>query len=742
MDAWRIYSAVKRHKYLVVLSVLITTAAAIIVTLFLPRYYVATATLLPSEAAIRRNLQSSADTDQDQSQIEASPRDSRMANFVVLAKSRTVMDRVSLRVHISPRILMRRVDIDRIYKSESGVGTDMIAISAKLNNPETSVGVANVWAEEFVKFYEEVSHRDAVQAREFLEGLLKKARKQLNLCEADLSTFRKRHSITDLPIEINAAMSELAPLRSERDDLRARVAEINARLSTRKTQLRIVSPTRAVKARETPAATIDALRKSIGASKAELIRLSQTYTDDYYRVKELRQQINAAQAELDRQVRHLDTVVKVVDDPSYQKILGDVSDLEADSRAGQARLARLDSLITNREAKLGSYAGIDLPLADKRRAYDEAEKRYASLANQVHNARINERISTETGAVKLIDAARSAEGPLRAGPSVVQLIIAAILLGLLFGAGVVMAVEALDTRVRTVTDASDLMELPVTGVIPSIPSMGDLRPSAALVTQNSPMSPFAESYRFLATEVLLDAPAGNIKSIMVATAKPSQGGTSTICNLAITLSQAGHGVVLVDADLRRPSLHRMFGIPNDYGLADLLRNSDSAASAVKVTGVENLGLITAGTNIDNPWALLKSANMSLIIEELKHNVDYVLVDVPSAIVFADAAIMASIVDGVIVVVRANESARGSEFQIKGLLNKANANIMGVVLNDVPPTDVDNCHYYANYYATPSLLKPRVQRGATVLSGDEFTWNGDDSRGDSEDNYALDEDGRP
>ena len=171
--------------------------------------------------------------------------------------------------------------------------------------------------------------------------------------------------------------------------------------------------------------------------------------------------------------------------------------------------------------------------------------------------------------------ARDADGPLRAGPSLVQLILSAILLGLVVGLGIVVAVETLDTRVRTATDAAELLELPVTGIIPRIVADGAPRLPSALLTQNLPMSPFAESYRFFATEVLLDARADETRSIMIATAKPNQGGTSTICNLAITLAQAGKRVVLVDADLRRPSLHKLFAVPNDHGLADLLRNGAS-----------------------------------------------------------------------------------------------------------------------------------------------------------------------
>jgi succinoglycan biosynthesis transport protein ExoP len=740
MDAWRIYYAAKRHKYLVVLSVLVAAAGAVIVSLFLPKYYVATTTLLPSEMVIRQSAQNLSDPSGAPPPMEATARESRVTNLVALAASRTIAERVARRMHTDPVALMRRVDCDRVNKTETGAATDMIGVSARMSDPESAVEAANLWANEFIKFHEEVSHREAVRTREFLEELMGKSKAALDAAASDMAAFRKQNLIADLPGEVDASLKELSPLRSERDELRARVADIGARLSTRRSQARTLSPTVTVTSAEPPTATIEPLKKSIGDAKTELIKLSQTYTDDYYRVRQLKTQIAAAQAELDRQQRRTEPTARVMDDPNYQKVTGEIKDLEADSRAGQARLVRLDSLISERETKMGAYSGLDAGLAQRKRAYDEAEKRYITVGAQVHTARINERLAAEAGAIKLIDTARNADGPLHAGPSLAQLVLSAVLLGLIVGLGIVVTVETLDTRVRTSADASDLLELPVSGIIPRIPLEGAAASSAPLVTHNSPMSPFAESYRFFATEVLLDTASGEVRSIMVATAKPSQGGTSTICNLAITLAQAGKRVVLIDADLRRPSLHRLFGVPNDHGLAELLRNGARAAECLKATKVENLALVTAGTDIDNPWALLRSARLHQLIDELKRAADYVLVDVPSAIVFADATTVASVVDAVIVVVRANESPRGSEFQIKGLLNKANANILGVVLNDVPPAEVDSCHYYGHYYATPNVLKTPPRGGGTP-SDDQSVWGRERLADGQVEDYALDEEGR-
>lgn len=738
MDAWRIYNAAKRHRYLVGFSVLVAVAGAVIVSFFLPRYWVATATLLPSEAIIRQNAPSAADVEAP-APAEGSTRDRKVANLVVLARSRTVADRVSKRVHIPPIALLRLVDCQRIARAESGVATDMIGVSVRYSDPSTAVEIANIWADEFSKFHLQVSQREAEGTRLFLEALLRNTRVQLDRAAADLAAFRRRNLVADLPQEISAAISELTPLRAERDQMRARVADIEARLNTRRQQAHGLTPTRTITSAEVPAATIDALQKSIGDAKAELLKLTQIYTDDYYRVKQLRQQIADAQAELSRQQRLTQPVARVMEDPAYAKIVAEVKDLQSDLSAGQARLARLDNLIQGRESQMGAFSDLDFGLSARKRTYEEADKRYAAVAAQVHAARLGERIAAEAGAIKIIDEAKSADGPKQVGPSLPQLILCGILLGLLVGVTIVVAVETLDTRVRTATDAAQLLELPVTGIIPSIPTNGGPPNPSALISHNSPMSPFAESYHFLATEVLLDANAEENRSIMVATAKPNQGGTSTLCNLAITLAQAGRRVVLMDADLRRPSLHKLFRVPNDIGLADVLRDDATVVAAMKTTPIENLALMTAGSNIDNPWALLKSPRLHKLVEEMKQVADYVLVDVPSAIVFADAATVASVVDSVLVVVRANESPRGCEFQVKGLLNKANPNIIGVVLNDVPAEDVDSCHYYAHYYSAPSLLKGTPRRPGPPR---EELLTTRDSRPDSEsDGYVLDDEGR-
>ena len=129
----------------------------------------------------------------------------------MLAKSRSIADRVGKRVHLSPVALMRSVNCDRVYKSENGVATDMISVSARMADPDNAIEVANVWADEFMKFHEEVSRREALRTREFLEQLMRKSKAQLDQAAADLAGFRREHSIADLPAQVDASFKQIIP---------------------------------------------------------------------------------------------------------------------------------------------------------------------------------------------------------------------------------------------------------------------------------------------------------------------------------------------------------------------------------------------------------------------------------------------------------------------------------------------------------------------------------------------------
>lgn len=203
-----------------------------------------------------------------------------------------------------------------------------------------------------------------------------------------------------------------------------------------------------------------------------------------------------------------------------------------------------------------------------------------------------------------------------------------------------------------------------------------------LITATNPRSPVAEAYRQLRTNIQFSSLDRPIKTLLVTSTSPEEGKSTTLANLAITMAQADRRVILVDCDLRRPVLHQLFRVGNGVGLTTVVANRDAQEIPFVPTEVPGLLLLPSGPLPPNPSELLGSNRMAEVIEQLKQQADYVLFDSPPIVVVTDAAVLASKVDGVILVIRAGKTKREYAQRAKAMLEKVNANLLGVVLNGV------------------------------------------------------------
>ena len=692
MEFSRIYRALQRRIWIIIAAATLTTSAAAIGSVFLGTYYRAAATLMPSERALRRTPYvggsvASESTGQRRSQIN---------NLIALARSRYVAAQVirKLKLDTTPDKLMESVSVGPV--SEAG-GTDLLRVQVEDKNPQDAVRITNEVARVFVSFYDDLSHRDATRTRQFLEDQARQALRDLNAKRRAVEAYQRQHRIVSATEEVSAAISAASEKSRERDMTAAQLAQVAEELNTVRDQLAQTPKTRVIA--ETTDTTPIAQRwaTEVASLEAELIREKAVHTDEHPNVKRISNQLATARQRLAEETAKTYTTTRVVANPRYQELQDSIQRLEAQRQGLTAKLTQLQRDLQARQARLARYSGVDLALAALVRDYRTAEENYTAVVQRLAQARADEKVSTDTGAIHIVDLADVAVGPLKRGVDRTQLLVLALILGLALGIGSVIGMEAVDTTVRSRQDLEQLIQLPVTGVVPHLPSTQDLKHALPAVTHLRPSSPHAEAYRFLVTDLLLTTSEEPAKAIMVATAKPGQGGTSTICNLAITMAQAGRRVVLIDADMRRPSLHTVFGVPNETGLSTFLQDGHELEDVLQPTDVDQLYLIPAGPPPDNPWQLLRSARMRELVERLKEENDFVFFDTPSAVVFADALAVASLVDGAIFVVRSHEAPAGSEIQIKNLLNKARLRILGVVLNDVPVLNVDSYRFYSHYY---------------------------------------------
>jgi capsular exopolysaccharide synthesis family protein len=214
-----------------------------------------------------------------------------------------------------------------------------------------------------------------------------------------------------------------------------------------------------------------------------------------------------------------------------------------------------------------------------------------------------------------------------------------------------------------------------------------------LITHVNPKSPISESYRTLRTNIQFSAIDEDLKVLMVTSAGPGEGKSTTIANLAVAYAQSDKKVLLIDADLRKPTIHHTFIVTNRWGLTNLLTNQAVIEEVIRSSSIPNLDILTSGPIPPNPSEILSSKRMNTLLEELKKRYDIILVDSPPAIAVTDAQILATRCDGVILVVDSGKVKREIAMKAKANLEHVQARLLGVVLNNVDRKNKDTYYYY-------------------------------------------------
>ena len=282
-------------------------------------------------------------------------------------------------------------------------------------------------------------------------------------------------------------------------------------------------------------------------------------------------------------------------------------------------------------------------------------------------------------------------------PKVMQNTLLAAVIGFLLAAGIIVAREALDDTIKTPEDISRKFKLSILGVINH-----HTPEKESPITLTDPRSPTAEAYRTLRTNVNYASVDKPLRTLMVTSAEPGEGKSTTVCNLGVVLAQNGTKVIITDCDLRHPRVHKYFGLTNRQGLSALfMKTSDVSTGIRQKTEVENLTVVTTGLLPPNPAELLGSQKMQRIVDSMHQAADLVLLDTPPILAVTDAAVLAPTVDGVLLVVRPGKTRVSALRLTLEQLQQVNAHVLGIVLNDVDlrgQSYAYHYHYYRNYSA--------------------------------------------
>ncbi len=367
---------------------------------------------------------------------------------------------------------------------------------------------------------------------------------------------------------------------------------------------------------------------------------------------------------------------------------------------------RVEGIMIGLETKLGAFKAQDETLStevteakDKEIKGTEKYRPYFQAKRELENRQrvleaLTVRIASETVDASLprnliaeiTDHAEESLRPVR--PNIPLNITLGVIIGLIVGFGLAFFIEYLDTSVKTIDDIERTLQAPVIGVIPQ--NVG------SLVTEGGD-SPHAEAYRVLRTNVLFSRKDSQLNSITIVSGGAGEGKSTTIFNLATVFAQQGQRILLVDSDLRRPSLHRILKVSNAIGLTNYLLKQNTLEEVIQTTGIPTLDFLPSGRLPSSALGILNSTQMKAFIQEAKRRYDFVFFDSPPIMGVSDASVLASEMDMTLLVVQYRKYPQAMTVRAKQTVDKVGGKLLGVVLNNINISQDSYYYYYSGDY---------------------------------------------
>jgi capsular exopolysaccharide synthesis family protein len=584
------------------------------------------------------------------------------------------------------RVMDRATAISRLRRRISvGAPGDAGIIAIRFAAPDP--GLASRLVPALAATAERVSAEMAQQAarrrRVFIEEQLRQTDAALQSAQDSLSAFRSRRQIYDSESRIASRQASIAELQSRR-------TQLESDYHTAKTLL-----TR-LQSAPVGASSEDLARLVYSPALASNAAVSQLYSRWIEAATEmagLTSGVNAKSAQnpeverLAAQMRTTQTNLLNAVRSHVASLAEQLRDVEAQQARGAAEMRALPESVTE-ENRLAQHVDAISRLADE-------------LRSGLQRARIAEAV--EAGQLQVLDVS----GTVPTGGVGRRYFVLALVLGLFVGGAGAFVREMLDSSLRRPDELESVLRVPDLGVIPSLtrglPTRRNLLRGASRTADDSrsaPASPVpwhaAEAYRFLRANLNHARSERRIQSIVVTSQGPAEGKTTVTANLAQTFANQGERVLIIDADLHRPTLHRMFQLSREPGLTDVLQSAATLEQAIHPSGSPNLSILPAGSTAPNATELLSRADMTKVLQAVRNRFDLFIVDTPPLGGTADAAILGAKVDGVIVVVRAGATDSDRARRVVSQLERTGAHVIGAVMND-PDAELLK---YGRVYAYP------------------------------------------
>jgi polysaccharide biosynthesis transport protein len=598
------------------------------------------------------------------------------------------------------------------------VDTDIVEITFNSEDPALAAQVVNKFLQVYAQANLQSSQTKSRITREFIVSQLPQVRQRVFVADSALKRFKENYRVFDLNA-IKAGTADIqVKIQDQLGTIEAQIADIKAQSSSLRRQLGVSAQDAIVVS-------------SVGQSPA-VQDVLKSVEDVQKQLKEARTRLSPEHpAILDLQDREQELQILLRERVSTSLNAKGFSE-QKPLFVGNTRQGLLDNLIKNESAQMGllqqrqtlinqkaAYAnqakgipGLELRQRELERELAAAESTYQSLLKGLQDAQIAENQTIPT--VKVIDSAVIPTAPI--APNRPAQLMQGAIAALLAGAALAYLLDLMDRKLKTVDSIREFYPYPLLGNIPLFEvSNAEYRRVPVFAEPNSTVS---EAYRMLQANLKFLRSDNPVRLITISSAQPGEGKSVTASNLAAVLSQLGHQVLLIDADLRRPTTHQIWEIPNGFGLSNVL--TDTEGEDFKTLPIhtinENLHVLTAGPIPPNPLALIDSQRMEAFLKAQAQKFDYVLVDTPPLTVAADPLVISRFTDGLLLVARPDTLEKASVNMAQNTLKQSETTVLGMVANGVLVQNESYYYYYysKNYYGNDRNGKSKIDEDKGVV----------------------------
>jgi succinoglycan biosynthesis transport protein ExoP len=693
VSAREVIQLLRRRRWTVLGTLALFVVTATVVTPLMTPVYRARATMLVQEAAQQSPGQDNGDILRpSMDAAQPMPIDTQVEEL----QSGPLWDKVLDRIRPFPRKAAPSLNVAQRSK------TNIIEVTVESTDPRVARDAPNTLVRQYIE--QTKARRGAAlrRTREFVQTREDEARQQLAAADARLRLFKEQNNITDLNSNredaIKAASSMSEELRTKENELTSlhnQIREIQTKLLHEGTVVKgsftiLANPER------------DHLQGQIQTLDQQRISLLEHLKPDQPEVRTLDAQIARLRQRLAKQPLTVTSGQVWNANPQRAALMTQLNTYESQASGLEPQVKRLRGQRQAAENRLVTFPAWETRLAQLQRDRDQAQENQNSLNIRLRDLRIMEQAQADPAS--LMTEASLPHSPVRPQRSLNLLVAAA--LGLIFGVGAACMREMMDDRVLSPDDVERVVGLPILGRVPTFPRR------APMLISGHGESPAKESYRRLRAGISFATRADAVRSLMVTSATPGEGKSTTAANLALAATLQGKRVILVDADMRNPSLHPLVGVSASPGLSDLLMGEVSLSEALHETSVPHLRLLPAGTPGPHAAELLAGPRMEALVQELADLADLVIFDSPPCLPVSDAEVLGSRVDAAVMVIGLGRTEKEAVRMARELLDQAHVRLLGAVMNRMKPGDQG---YYYRYGSAYSGAAGRLQAASTATA---------------------------